>query len=114
MDFPAEELTYFKIWSSDFNDFVVKHFGTEYHYADTMEFPGQDTYFEYSIGDDSCGEDYHWDEETNTWKDFDKNAFLNDLYSKPSTEKPAPSDILEYLYQIGEIPAGKYLFTIWW
>jgi len=114
MDFPSKEVTYYKIWSSDFEDFVKDRFNTTYRYAETMDFPSQDTYYEYTIGNESCGDRYRWDEEACIEKEFDEAAFLMDMYSTPLSEKPSPDDILEYLYVMGEIPAGEYLFTIWW
>lgn len=114
MKFPVKTSTYQEVWASDFNRYIKKTFNTDYHYADTMEYPAQDTYHTYSIGTDSCGDNYCWDEETGLEKEFDLVQMFYDLHNNDPHERPDPSDLLEGLYQMGEIPAGEYLFTIWW
>jgi hypothetical protein len=114
MDFPATVKTYHEIWSSDFNKYIQETFKTSYHYADTMDYPSQDTYHIYHIGNHSCGDAYCWDEELFREIPFDLERLFQNLHNGLPHERPSPSDLLEGLYQMGMIPEGHYLFTVWW
>jgi hypothetical protein len=114
MEFPAETKTYQEIFASDFNKYIEKTFKTDYHYADTMDYPGQDTYRTYSIGDNSCGDTYCWNEDWTEETEFDLVRMFYDLHNGERHKRPTPDELLEGMYQMGMIPSGNYLFTIWW
>ena len=114
MNFPSEQKTYMEIWSSDFNTYIQNYFGVDYHYADALDYPSQNTYYTFSVGMGEYDGSYVWNEADESVP-FDCVRFLEDMRDGvPLYEKPSVESVLEYLWCIDEIPAGEYLFFVWW
>jgi len=113
MKFPNDVKTYNEIWSENFQNFVNERFNINYRYAPIMMYPYQNTYWTYEVGMWDYDGVYSWDEFGHAVS-FDLDRFMEDLVNAKPDDKPNPHDILEALYQMDEIPAGVYLFLVWW
>lgn len=106
------------IWSSDLNKFFNEITGLNWHYADGMDYPAQNTMNKTVIPDMEYSADSDGDEDWDCGFSWDKyfagEGFFTDPYYEDSMTHPSPDHVLQWLYEHGHIPAGKYILEVWW
>lgn len=104
------------VWSSNLNRFFNEITGMNWHYADALDYPSQNSMTKVVIPDMEYSEDTDGDPE---WEPgFSWQRWLNggEFYDADYSAGRVPSvdHVFQWLYENGHIPAGKYILEVWW
>lgn len=99
---------YSVIWMINLQDYFNELTGAKWHWADGDEYLNQDSYITVNTFPE-------WESDS---EDADMTRYLEgghyDLTYKDEPYPPGIEDVVQYLCRIGELPAGKYIITVWW
>jgi hypothetical protein len=94
------------VWSNDLRDFAIPLLGRDWDLHEGEDYPSQNSYRDFTIPD----EDRYWEEDgANFQRWLDGGELYEDFTAEPSCAM-----VMEWLYEQGHIPAGKYGVEVWW
>lgn len=104
---------YSVIWSHTLQEFANQFLNREWDLHRGEDFPSQNYSVKFEIGesdwiiDDTDADFDSWLAGGNLY-DLEEHPWMSDL------DEPNCQAIMQYLFNIGKIPAGKYLVEVYW
>jgi hypothetical protein len=103
----------------DLQKLIKEVWDVEYDTGENLEFPSNDSFYDYTIVENGYDGDYYLDGGAYPWYKNETDGYFNlerviERIGDNQGFAPGPEDVLTALAELGKLPYGEYQLKYWW